>query len=76
MTSGHAGEELARFSGEVDVLVVGSRGYGPIRSLMLGSTAVHLASSAQCPLLVLPRAEDEDPGLEEGSASSRDDVSA
>jgi len=58
VASGHAGEELAEFSARVDVLVVGSRGYGPIRSLMLGGTAVHLASSAQCPLLVLPRAED------------------
>jgi nucleotide-binding universal stress UspA family protein len=52
---GAPGEELAAFSAEVDVLVVGSRGYGPIRSLMLGSTAVHLASSASCPLIVLPR---------------------
>ena len=59
VASGSAGEELAEFSARVDVLVVGSRGYGPIRSLMLGGTAVHLASSAQCPLLVLPRAEDE-----------------
>ena len=76
VASGHAGEELAAFSAGVDVLVVGSRGYGPIRSLMLGGTAVHLASSAQCPLLVLPRATDEAGGLEEGSGSSRADVSA
>jgi nucleotide-binding universal stress UspA family protein len=59
VASGLAGEELALFSDRVDVLVVGSRGYGPIRSLMLGGTAVHLASSAHCPLLVLPRVEDE-----------------
>jgi nucleotide-binding universal stress UspA family protein len=52
---GSAGEELALFSETVDLLVVGSRGYGPIRSLMLGGTAVHLASNARCPLLVLPR---------------------
>jgi nucleotide-binding universal stress UspA family protein len=55
VATGSAGEELAAFSAEVDILVVGSRGYGPIRSLMLGSTAVHLASTAACPLLVLPR---------------------
>ena len=70
VASGHAGEELARFSASLDLLVVGSRGYGPIRSLMLGSTAVHLASSAECPLLVLPRDEDDAPGLEEGSGTS------
>ncbi len=51
---GLAGEELAAF-GAVDLLVVGSRGYGPIRSLMFGATATHLAGSARCPLLVLPR---------------------
>ena len=55
VASGLAGEELALFSARVDLLVVGSRGYGPIRSLMLGGTAVHLASNARCPLLVLPR---------------------
>ena len=58
VVSGIAGEELAVFSDRVDVLVVGSRGYGPIRSLMLGGTAVHLAGSARCPLLVLPRVEE------------------
>lgn len=55
---GLAGEELAAFGARVDLLVVGSRGYGPIRRLMLGSTSVHLASNARCPLLVLPRLDD------------------
>jgi nucleotide-binding universal stress UspA family protein len=52
---GLAGEELATFCARVDLLIVGSRGYGPLRRLMLGSTAAHLASNARCPLLVLPR---------------------
>jgi nucleotide-binding universal stress UspA family protein len=56
---GLPGEELAVFGAGVDLLVVGSRGYGPIRRLMLGSTAAQLAGNARCPLLVLPRlAED------------------
>ncbi|MGH2849359.1 MAG: universal stress protein [Solirubrobacteraceae bacterium] len=55
VASGVAGEELALFSDRVDLLVIGSRGYGPIRSLMLGGTAVHLAANARCPLVVLPR---------------------
>ena len=53
---GLPGEELAAFGDRVDVLVVGSRGYGPLRRLMFGSTATHLADHARCPLLVLPRA--------------------
>jgi nucleotide-binding universal stress UspA family protein len=52
---GLAGEELAAFGDEVDVLVVGSRGYGPIRRLVVGSTSDYLERHARCPLLVLPR---------------------
>lgn len=48
-------EALAAFGGEVDLLVVGSRSYGPLRRMMLGSTSLHLAREARCPLLVLPR---------------------
>lgn len=58
VASGVAGEELALFSTRVDLLVIGSRGYGPIRTLMLGGTAVSLARSARCPLLVLPRPDE------------------
>jgi len=53
---GVPGEELAAFGERVDLLVVGSRGYGPVRRLIVGSSSEHLASHARCPLLVLPRA--------------------
>jgi nucleotide-binding universal stress UspA family protein len=49
-------EVLAAFGAEVDLLVIGSRSYGPVRRMMLGSTSLHLARGARCPLLVLPRA--------------------
>lgn len=52
---GSAEEELDAFSDEVDLLLVGSRGYGPLKRLMLGSTSNHLAGHAGCCLLVLPR---------------------
>jgi nucleotide-binding universal stress UspA family protein len=52
---GLAGEELAEFGERVDLLVVGSRGYGPVRRLILGSTSEFLAGHARSPLLVLPR---------------------
>jgi nucleotide-binding universal stress UspA family protein len=53
---GLTGEELAAFSDDVDVLVVGSRSYGPLRRLVLGSTSDFLERHARCTLLVLPRA--------------------
>jgi nucleotide-binding universal stress UspA family protein len=52
---GLAGEELAAFAGGVDLLVVGSRSYGPLRRLMFGSTSRYLARHARCPLIILPR---------------------
>jgi nucleotide-binding universal stress UspA family protein len=52
---GLTGEELAAFGGQVDILVVGSRGYGPVKRLVLGSTSDYLQRHARCSLLVLPR---------------------
>jgi len=52
---GLAGEELAAFGDEVDLLVVGSRSYGPVKRLVLGSTSHYLERHARCSLLVLPR---------------------
>jgi nucleotide-binding universal stress UspA family protein len=52
---GLAGEELAAFGAEVQLLVVGSRGYGPMKRLIIGSTSDYLQRHARCSLLVLPR---------------------
>ncbi|HEV3318115.1 MAG TPA: universal stress protein [Solirubrobacteraceae bacterium] len=35
--------------------MVGSRGYGPVKRLVLGSTSDYLQRHARCPLVVLPR---------------------
>lgn len=47
--------ELIDFSAAVDVLVVGSRGYGPAARLLIGSTADGVTREAHCPVLVVPR---------------------
>ena len=49
-------EELALYSASTDLLIVGSRDYGPIGRVVHGSTSQQLARSARCPLLVLTRA--------------------
>lgn len=48
-------KQLAERSADLDLLVVGSRSYGPLRRLLLGSTSTKLARHAACPLLVTPR---------------------
>jgi nucleotide-binding universal stress UspA family protein len=48
-------DALVRISGHVDVLVCGSRGYGPVRSVLLGGVSGRVVDGAQCPVLVLPR---------------------
>jgi nucleotide-binding universal stress UspA family protein len=45
--------QLVEFAREVDVLVVGSRGLGPIDRALVGSISTHLAGRVSCPLLVL-----------------------
>jgi nucleotide-binding universal stress UspA family protein len=53
---GAAGEMLAAASrDDVDLLVVGSRGYGPLRAVIAGSVSRYLADHAPCPLIVVPR---------------------
>lgn len=44
--------ELAAFSGEVDLLVCGSRHNSVLRRVALGSTSAYLAHHSKCPLLV------------------------
>jgi nucleotide-binding universal stress UspA family protein len=48
-------EELTLYSASLDLLVVGSRGYGPLGRLVYGGVAQQLARTARCPLLVLTR---------------------
>ena len=52
---GPADDVLLAESADVDLLVVGSRGYGPLGAVLLGSTSIPLARAARCPLLVTPR---------------------
>jgi nucleotide-binding universal stress UspA family protein len=52
---GEPAEELALYSASLDLLIVGSRGYGRLGRLIHGSTSRKLAHTARCPLLVLPR---------------------
>lgn len=52
---GTGDEVLLTETAELDLLVVGSRAYGPIGAVLMGSTTAVLARSAACPILVTPR---------------------
>ncbi|HEU4656660.1 MAG TPA: universal stress protein, partial [Capillimicrobium sp.] len=60
VVQGHAGRALEQLSHEVDLLVCGSRGWGTPRRVVLGSTSDHVIHHAACPVLVVPRPDDED----------------
>jgi nucleotide-binding universal stress UspA family protein len=53
VVEGPAGEVLVRAGRAADLLVVGSRGHGAFRGLLLGSIALHCAMHAPCPVLVV-----------------------
>lgn len=53
--SGIAPQVLQERSRELDLLVLGSRSYGPLRRVLLGSVSTHLARESACPLIVMPR---------------------
>ena len=48
-------DELLELSRRVELLVLGSRAWGPVRRILVGSTAAALTREAHCPVLVLPR---------------------
>jgi nucleotide-binding universal stress UspA family protein len=67
---GDPARELAYEANHLDLLVTGSRGYGPIRRLMLGSTSSKLVHEAPCPVLVLTRTAEDEAEAEETDAAS------
>jgi nucleotide-binding universal stress UspA family protein len=68
---GDPSEELARFATEVDLLIVGSRGYGPLGRLIKGSVSTDLARHCPRLLVVIPRCLTQ-PGQRSSDGPSRD----
>jgi nucleotide-binding universal stress UspA family protein len=52
---GDPGAFLIAASENVDLLVCGSRGYGPARAVLLGGVSRRVATEAHCPVIVLAR---------------------
>jgi nucleotide-binding universal stress UspA family protein len=62
--SGAPGVALAEACEEdgVDLIVAGSRGYGPVTRVLLGSVSTQLLHKAPCPALVVPRPRSDQEG--------------
>jgi nucleotide-binding universal stress UspA family protein len=58
VVSGGPAERLIDQSKDADLLVVGSRGRGGFRGLLLGSVSQQCVSHAQCPVVVVRQAEE------------------
>jgi nucleotide-binding universal stress UspA family protein len=59
---GAAAECLAEACTDCDLLVVGSRSYGPLHHTLLGSVSAKLMRTCPAPLLVVPRGVDQPGG--------------
>ena len=46
---------LIRVSENLDLLVCGSRAYGPLRAVLLGGVSRRVTAEARCPVIVQPR---------------------
>jgi nucleotide-binding universal stress UspA family protein len=55
IVDGAVPDAVARESEDSDLLVIGSRGYGPLRRVVLGSQTGKILNAARCPVLVVPR---------------------
>ena len=71
--TGHAVAVLSAISADADLLLCGSRGYGPIRAVLVGGVSSALAHRCACPLLVVPRGHSAGLG---GSVHASPSVSA
>jgi nucleotide-binding universal stress UspA family protein len=56
---GHPGQVLIDLSRDADLLVVGSRGYGGFKGLLLGSVSTYVVHHARCAVVVIPPPPDQ-----------------
>ena len=59
LVEGNAAEALTDASRDADLLVVGTKGHGALAGALLGSVSQHLAHHPPCPLVLVPRRDND-----------------
>lgn len=60
LSRGPVSDLIEKAAARVDVLFLGSRGYGPVRRVLLGSISAPLVKHCLCPVVVVPRGASSD----------------
>jgi nucleotide-binding universal stress UspA family protein len=54
VVEGPAGEAILRHAHDAELIVVGTRAYGALAEIVLGSVSRHVVRHARCPVVVVP----------------------
>jgi nucleotide-binding universal stress UspA family protein len=58
LLDGDPATQLIAHSAKLDLLLMGSRGYGPLRAVLAGGVSGRVSRDAHCPVIVTPRGVD------------------
>ena len=53
--AGDPADQLGERSESLDLMLAGSRGYGPLRSVLVGGVSGRLMHTVHCPVIIVPR---------------------
>ena len=77
LVTGDPGSALVEAAADFDLMAIGSRGYGPLKRVLLGSTSARFVAEAPCPVLILPRGAGVDPlGVRKAAGAGKIESSA
>jgi nucleotide-binding universal stress UspA family protein len=74
IASGGTVGALVKQSEHLDLLVLGSRGYGPLARVLLGSVSRDVVHASRCPVLVVPRETNQPEDAEQSAETIADET--